>query len=124
MKILLATLLVLTSQEASDTAALKGMLDLLNQGPAPDLQARLESGAKSIRDAELRTKAGQAVEEMVTAAALHARIAALVKELSTAGAKTTMEPGGPAWMREAAGAASMAPFDRLVGLSLYMNVNA
>ena len=120
----LLALLLFSAQEASDPAVLREMLDLVHQGAAPDLQARLEGKALTIRDAQLREKARLAVDEMVTAASLHPKVAALVKELSAAGAKTTLEPGGPDWMRTTAGAAAMTPFERLVGLSLYMNVNA
>jgi hypothetical protein len=124
MNALLAILLLLSAQDASDSSTLREMVDLVNRGAAPDLQARLEAKALAIRDAELRAKARQAVDEMVTAAALHPRVEAIVKELSAAGAKTTLETGGPAWMREIAGGGAPSPFDRLVGLSLYMNVNA
>jgi hypothetical protein len=124
MNILLSILLAFSTQEESDASTLREMLDLVNRGAAPDLQARLEKKALSIRDAESRAKARQAVDEMVIAAAVHPHVAALVKELSAAGAKTTLEPGGPAWLREALGAASMSPFERLVGLSLYMKVDA
>ena len=102
-----------------DSAILREMLDLVNQGPAPDLQARLESKALTLRE-----KARLSVDELVAAAALHSRVASLVKELTAAGARTTLEPGGPDWMRTAAGAPAMAPFERLVGVSLYMGVNA
>ncbi|RPH38816.1 MAG: hypothetical protein EHM91_13290, partial [Planctomycetota bacterium] len=124
MNILLSILLAFSAQEESDSSTLRAMLDLMNQGAASDLQARLEQKALSIRDAELRAKARRAIDEMLIAAAIHPKVGALVKEMSAAGAKTTLEPGGPAWLREAAGVAAMAPFERLVGLSLYLNVNA
>src|SRR5262245_10206503 len=121
MNTLLAILLLLPAQDASDSSILRDMADIVNRGAAPDLQARLDAKALAFRDGDLRAKARQAVDEMVTAAGLHPRVEALVKELGAAGAKATLEPGGPAWMREIAGDGAMAPFERLVGLSLYMN---
>jgi len=122
MSVLLAALLLVPC--ATDATVLKEMLDLAAAGPTDQLRDRLESMAKTIQDADLRGKTQAALEDLTAAAALHARVAALVKEVADLGARATLEAGGPAWMRDLVGTESMKVFDRLVGISLYLNVNA
>ncbi|HVR87265.1 MAG TPA: hypothetical protein VMU54_23275, partial [Planctomycetota bacterium] len=122
MDLLLAALLLLPT--STNATLLREMLELASRGPSEELRSRLDSMAKSIEDAELRGRVQATVEDLVAAAALHRRVAALVKEVAELGGKTTLEAGGPTWMRDVAGSESMRVFDRLVGLSLYMNVNA
>src|ERR1043165_5336705 len=98
MALLLAVLLL-----TSDAEVLKEMLSL---AAAHDdgLRGRLEEKANTLQDPDLRAKTQGALDEIVAASALHARVATLVKEVAEIGGKTTLEAGGPAWVREAAGA--------------------
>ncbi len=104
-----------------DVDVLKALLDEAARGATA---AALKARGEGLRDPALRAKAAEAVDEIAAAAALRPRLDALQKELAEMGAKAVVEPGGPAWLRERVGAEPMRLFDRLAGLSLYMNVDA
>lgn len=122
MKIALLALVLVST--AGDAEALQEVLGLAARGPDEGLRAHLENAASKIQDAGLRKKTIEALDEVVAAATVHHRTSRLVAEVKELGGKTTLEAGGPAWMREAAGDGSMSVFERLVGLSLYQGVNA
>jgi len=105
---------------ATDGDVLRQMLDAAASG-GDGLRPRLDALARNLQDPAIRTKA---VDEIVAAAEAHEKALALAKEAADLGGKATWEPGGPAWIRELAGNASMALFDRLVGVSLSGGVNA
>jgi hypothetical protein len=119
MSLLLAALLL-----SSDAELLKEMISLATAAHDDGLRARLEEKSKAIQDADLRSKAQGALDDLVAASALHARVAAIVRDVEAIGGKTTLEAGGPAWLRNAVGTDAMKLFDRLVAVSLYLNVNA
>jgi hypothetical protein len=123
---LLALLLAACAEPppAAPGAPLKDMLDLAAAAPADGLRPRLESLARAIQEPNIRSKALGAVDQIVAAADLHRRVAGLAKDVTDLGGKATLEPGGPAWMREVTGDGPMELFTRLVGVNLYANVNA
>lgn len=109
---------------AGDVDVLRAMLEDAGRGADDGLRARLVTQAGSLEDPALRSRAAEAVDEIVSAAALRPRIAALTKELAGMGAKGVVEPAGPAWLRERVGAEPMRVFDRLSSVSLYLKVDA
>jgi hypothetical protein len=105
----------------SDAERLRELVALAAE--APDDRARLEAGARAIGDADLRTKSLAALDEIVAAARLHRKGADLEKDLAALGGQVTWEPGGPAWLRAAAGDPAMRPLDRLVVVGLNDKTN-
>ncbi|MBI3854906.1 MAG: hypothetical protein HY293_04365, partial [Planctomycetes bacterium] len=123
-RLALVSFLLLVSCAGMKDATLKEVLDVAAGSTAEDLRPRLEAAARTIDDPALRKKTLDALDEIVAAARFHQRSTVLAKELTELGGKATFEPGGPAWMREAAGDPPMALFDRVVGVSLSAGVNA
>ncbi|HVE40055.1 MAG TPA: hypothetical protein VNM14_09225 [Planctomycetota bacterium] len=106
-----------------DGSPLTAILEEAAAGPDDGLRARLEARAREIRDPELRSRTMSALDEIVAAARNHRKIEALRKDVGPLGGLVTLEPGGPAWMRSAAGDAPMRLFERLVLVSLNDKTN-
>jgi hypothetical protein len=107
----------------SDGATLKALLEQAAAGPEEGLRSRLETQARELQDADLRTRTLAALDEIVAAARLHRRTETLGKEVAALGGLVTLEPGGPAWMRGVAGDPPMRVFERLAVVSLNDKTN-
>ncbi len=114
-----------TAPASSSTsgATLQTILEEAAEGPEEGLRGRLEARARELQDPELQTRTLSALDEIVAAARLHRRTDALSKEVAALGGLVTVEPGGPAWMRTAAGDPPMRLFDRLVVVGLNDKTN-
>jgi len=98
--------------------------EMLQAADAESARPRLEALARTIQDPSTRERALGAIDSMIAAAQFHRKTATIARETGEFGGKTTVERGGPEWMRALAGDPAMALFDRVVGVSLSGGVNA
>lgn len=107
----------------ADDSKLREILELASKGPGKDLRRQMEGIAQGVQDSDLRARISGVLGDLVEASVMHRRILDLERDVAALGGTVTLEPGGPAWMRAAAGDPAMKLFDRLTVLGLNDKTN-
>lgn len=102
----------LEAASKSDIAALKEIL-------APSEQVDRAALTAKLSDAGLRDRVEKTLPEIAKAAERYRRTQKLLADVKAVGGNVELAPGGPEWLREAAGDEAMKIFDAPVSILLY-----
>ncbi len=90
---------------------------------SPDAEIDRRAAIEALPDAALRGRLLKLLPEIEKTAAQRRRTVKLQAEVESAGGKIEFEPGGPDWLRKAAGDAAMELFSAPVSVDLYNGNN-